>query len=97
MLFRSTTLVPLRIISEELGAVVEWEHTKKRVTIQKGKDIIELYIGSKNAYVNGNPISLLTPPSLTVGITLVPIRFISEQLGADVQWDNKEKIVSINQ
>ena len=93
----NTTLVPIRIISEELGSKVNWDNTKKRVTIQKGKDVIELYIGSKTAYVNGKAVTLLTTPIIKQGTTLVPIRFISEQLGAYVEWDNTEKIIMINQ
>ena len=93
----NTTLVPIRIISEELGSRVNWDNTKKRVTIQKGKDVIELYIGSKTAYVNGKAVTLLTAPIIKQGTTLVPIRFISEQLGAYVEWDNTEKIIMINQ
>ena len=93
----NTTLVPIRIISEELGSRVNWDNTKKRVTIQKGKDVIELYIGSKTAYVNGKAVTLLTTPIIKQGTTLVPIRFISEQLGAYVEWDNTEKIIMINQ
>ena len=93
----NTTLVPIRIISEELGSRVNWDNTKKRVTIQKGKDVIELYIGSKTAYVNGKAVTLLTAPIIKQGTTLVPIRFISEQLGAYVEWDHTEKIIMINQ
>ena len=93
----NTTLVPIRMISEELGSRVNWDNTKKRVTIQKGKDVIELYIGSKTAYVNGKAVTLLTAPIIKQGTTLVPIRFISEQLGAYVEWDHTEKIIMINQ
>ncbi len=93
----NTTLVPIRIISEELGSTVNWDNTKKRVTIQKGKDVIELYIGSKTAYVNGKAVTLLTAPIIKQGTTLVPIRFISEQLGAYVEWDHTEKMIMIHQ
>lgn len=93
----NTTLVPIRIISEELGSRVNWDNTKKRVTIQKGKDVIELYIGSKTAYVNGKAVTLLTAPIIKQGTTLVPIRFISEQLGAYVEWDHTEKMIMIHQ
>ncbi len=91
----NTTLVPLRIISEELGGVVGWNSAQKRITIQKGGSTLELYIGSKEVYVNGMATTLLTAPIVTEGTTLVPIRFISEQLGAQVDWDGIEKIVSI--
>lgn len=66
-----------------------------RVTGEANKILINMQIGSKTAYVNGSPISLDVPPQIINGRTLVPIRFVSENLGADVGWDNDTRTVTI--
>ncbi len=91
----STTLVPLRIISEKLNAFVDWNQATKGITIQRDGLFIQLYIGSNTAYVNGKEVELLTKPIIQSDTTLVPIRFISEQLGATVNWDATNKIIDI--
>lgn len=57
--------------------------------------IIKLTVGSKNATVNDKPITLDVPPIIQNGRTLVPLRFISESLGAKVDWDNKTSSITI--
>jgi len=66
-----------------------------QVAGEANKILINMQIGSKTAYVNGSPISLDVPPQITNGRTLVPIRFVSENLGADVGWDGTTKTVTI--
>lgn len=80
-------LVPLRAIFESLGAKVEWNNSTQTVTATKGDITIVLTIGAKVAYVNGNPIDLDVPAQLINEKTMVPIRFVSEALGAEVKWD----------
>lgn len=91
-----TTLVPLRIVSENLEASVEWESKNKRITIEQGNNTIVLTIGSSQALVNGQSQSLLLAPQIINGTTMVPIRFISEQLGAEVNWNSSTKLITIN-
>ena len=90
-----TTLVPLRVISENLKALVDWNKETKMITITKDGEEIKLVIGSKVVWANGNEKSLTTAPTMIEGTTMVPIRFISENLGASVDWNSKQKIVSI--
>lgn len=59
------------------------------------KRVIKLQIGNKIAYVDGNNLTLDVPPQIINGRTMVPVRFISEGLGADVQWDGATKTVTI--
>lgn len=56
---------------------------------------IKLQIGNKLAYINDNEILLDTEPLIHNNRTLVPIRFIAEAFGCDVEWDNKERQVII--
>lgn len=61
----------------------------------KHKTQIELTIGSKKAYVDGNEVTLDCEPIISNNRTLVPIRFISEAIGCEVEWDSKAKKVTI--
>ena len=84
------TQVPIRFIAEELGCQVLWQENGQANTaiIKKGSKVIQLKIGVKTALVDGKSIVLDTAASLKEGRTFVPLRFISEVLGAEVEWDN---------
>ncbi|MFI5385385.1 MAG: copper amine oxidase N-terminal domain-containing protein [Fimbriimonadales bacterium] len=88
-------LVPLRGIFEQLGAVVTWSRSTQNVSATKGDTDVELHIGSHVATVNGSPVNLDVPPMVMDGTTMVPIRFISEALGAQVGWLEAQQLVSI--
>ncbi len=90
-----STVVPLRFIGEALGAVVEWEGNEKRVTYKLENRVVVLWIGKKEALVNGNSVTLSVEPLIVSGKTLVPLRFISEALGATVQWVAETKTINI--
>ena len=90
MLFRS------RFVSEELGAKVSWDGQKKQVTIADGETTVVLTVGQKEMQVNGNKKTLDTAASVKDTRTYVPLRFVSEALGAVVEWDSKGKSVYIN-
>jgi len=91
------TLVPLRGIFEELGAEVTWNRENKTVYASKGNVSIALKIGSTNAKINGNTVTLSVPAQANSGQTLVPLRFISESLGANVQWDPISQRITITE
>ena len=88
------TLVPVRLIAESLGASVTWVPDTRQVILQKGESTIVLTLGSAIALVNGQEI--LLPDGVPAGVvkwegkesTMVPLRFVSERLGAAVTWDN---------
>ncbi|MGE7689691.1 copper amine oxidase N-terminal domain-containing protein [Lysinibacillus sp. NPDC097214] len=90
-----STLVPLRGIFESLGANVQWNQSTQTIDASKGNTKVWLKIGSKNAKVNGNTVNLSVPAQVKNGKTLVPLRFISESLGANVQWNQKTQTVTI--
>jgi N-acetylmuramoyl-L-alanine amidase len=93
ILVGNTTLVPIRIISENLGAKVTWTQAESKVTIQKGLTQIVLWINKKDALVNAQKYTLEEAPKLIAGNTLVPVRLIAENLGLDVKWDNTARSV----
>lgn len=90
------TLVPLRIIFESLGSSVDWDNDTQTVTAYKNGMTISLQIGSYWAYKNDEAVELDVPSQLIYGRTLVPLRFVSESLGADVSWDNYTRTVTIS-
>ena len=91
-----TTLVGFRAILEKLGAAVSWDENTNTVTAVKNDTEIKLTIGSDTAYVNGEAVSLLAAPEITGGSTMIPVRFIAEQLGMSVDWNESTKLITIN-
>ncbi|WP_336077557.1 stalk domain-containing protein [Paenibacillus sp. 203] len=80
-------LVPFRAVFEALGAKVKWDGATKTVTATKGNTTIKLTVGSRDAYINGKLVRLNAAPRLINGKVMVPIRFVSEALGAKVKWN----------
>ncbi len=94
------TMLPARFIAESLGAKVTWNGKKREVTIKgkngKGQDVtILLYIDSDIAYVNGKKVKLDSPAFIENGRTFTPLRFVAEELGANVEWIAEDKKVVI--
>jgi phosphate transport system substrate-binding protein len=81
------TLVPLRVITETLGATVGWNDAAKRVTVDTAGYTVVFTIGSKTYTVNGSRKTLDAAPEISNGRTLVPIRALAESIGADVSYD----------
>lgn len=79
-------MVPFRGIAESLGADVDWNLAAKKITMTKGTSKVEVTVGSKTATINGTATQLDVAPYVKNNATLVPVRFISEALGVDVNW-----------
>ncbi|MGO4886908.1 stalk domain-containing protein [Anaerobacillus sp. MEB173] len=94
-LSESRTIVPMRAIFEELGATVQWNSADRTVTAYKDMITVTLKIGSKQSFVNENAISIDVPAQIVKGKTYVPLRFVSDALGADVHWDKNLRTVTI--
>lgn len=90
------TLVPLRAIFEALGANVSWDGPTQTVTATKADITIKLQIGSQTAYRNNQAVSLEVPGKIIENRTMVPLRFVSEGLGATVKWDGQTQTISIS-
>ncbi|MEI2280258.1 N-acetylmuramoyl-L-alanine amidase family protein [Paenibacillus polysaccharolyticus] len=90
-----TVMVPIRIVSENLGYEVKWEQATQTVHVQRGNSSIEMTAGKDAATINGNVVNLDAPPLIKQGTTLVPLRFVGEGMGLQVGWDNGTKTVSL--
>lgn len=89
-------LVPLRVIFEGLGADVEWDGDTETVTAEKEGTVIILTIGGAEPTVNGEIVEIDQPAILVGNRTLVPIRFVSEAFGCDVDWVDETQTVVIS-
>lgn len=89
------TMVPIRPIADALGADIKWFQNEKRVTYALNTRFISLLIGSLDAQVNGKIVKLELPPVLVNSRAFVPLRFVSENLGAKVSWNPVEKRITI--
>lgn len=93
------TLVPVRAIFEALGARITWDPDSQTVSAvhpERDKYVI-LVLGSTTAWVDGVEITLDVAPKSIDGRTMVPLRFISTAMGADVQWDAATETAIITQ
>lgn len=88
-------LIPLRGVFERLGARVLWQPESRQVVARRGPTTILLQPGNRYAWVNGRAVTLDAPPLVLQGRVLVPLWFVSEALGADVDWDAATRTVSV--
>lgn len=89
------TMVPLRAIFEALGAEVNWNDATKTVTGKKGDKTVSLTINDTAMKVNDATVTLDVPAQIVNDRTLVPVRAISEGLGATVDWDAATRTVTV--
>lgn len=95
ILINNRTMVPFRVVFEALGAQVTWDNEKQVVTGTTEDTTVVLAVDNYAAYVNGTSFSLDEAPMIVEGRVLVPIRFVAESLGANVNWISKYKTVDI--
>lgn len=100
-IIRSRTLIPARQLFEAMGGQVDWNSNDRQVHIQVADSTVSLTIGSSNAVVNGleKPLDV---PALIIdhngdqyGSTMIPLRFVSEELGYTVIWDDTERCANV--
>lgn len=94
-------LIPMRGIFEKLGATVDWNNSAKTITAKKDGKTIQLKIGSKTVSVKewsglNFKQTIDVAPKISHSKTMVPLRFVSESLGASVEWKGEHRVILIN-
>lgn len=92
------TLVPMRAMFNALGipdSNIYWDGTARRVEARKGQTSIALTIERDVAFVNGIPVKLDQPAVIKADRTLVPLRFVSEQFGLKVEWNQAQQVITL--
>ncbi|MDW7672346.1 MAG: stalk domain-containing protein [Bacillota bacterium] len=101
MIFQGRTLLPIRYITEALGAAITWKGDEQKVTIIEGERVIELWVNKNMAMVNGQPVPVdagntqVTPLIVPPGRTMLPLRFVTESLGCQLEWDGATQQITI--
>ena len=90
------TLVPVRVLFEYYDAKVSWNESLRQVMVISGTTVMIFNIDSKIMYLNGAVHTLDAAPVIVNDRTLVPVRFISENLGYIVKWDGLSRTVSVS-
>ena len=95
------TLLPIKYAAAPLGATVDWNASEQKVTVKTATKTIELWIGKNTAKING-VATLIDPGNTAVqpvilppGRTMLPLRFVTENLGCDLEWNPSTKEVKI--
>jgi hypothetical protein len=92
---QGTVLVPLRGVFEAMGASVDYNPASRQIFAQRGDQTVILPLGSTVATVDGQQQTLSMPAQVLHGTTMVPLRFVAEALGSNVQWVASNRLVDI--
>lgn len=89
------TMVPLRVVAENLNASVDWIESESRIDLTCKTDRIQLWIGKTEARKNKDTMKLDVAPEVIDGRTFVPLRFVAEAFGAKVTWDDATQTAKV--
>jgi len=93
----STTMVPLRFLSEAFGAKVAWQQELQQITVEHDSKVLVLYPGKKQVLINGNSSMIDAAPEIREGTALVPLRLLIEAMNYAVEYEPKFKVIHITQ
>lgn len=91
----SRTLVPVRFVAEAIGAQVEWDSENQVVKIANNDSVITLKVGENTYSLNGKTSEMDTKSIIKDSRTFIPIRFVAEALGLNVEYNDTDKIVTL--
>lgn len=93
---QGTTLLPVRFFSEKLNAKVEYLADIDAVYLTKGDTTVQINARTSEAYINGSGYSLNGMVKTIDNRIYVPLRFLGEVLGTEIQWNNEARQITIN-
>jgi hypothetical protein len=91
----NTILIPLRSMFEQMGATVSYDPASKTVDVSKPGSDVKVTVGRPEVVINGESRPLDVPPEIYKGAVVVPVRVVSEGMGAYVQWVPDRRIVVV--
>lgn len=89
------TMLPVRALIESMGGSLTWDESERKVVVQNGSTQIDLWIGSNSTRVNGVEKYSDVPPAIINDRTMLPLRYITENLGYTVRWDEKTREIIV--
>jgi hypothetical protein len=95
LISNGTTMVPIRAIVESLGGSVDWDAAARRLDIRLGSRSVTMWVGKTTATVGGSSRTISTAPAIIGGRTMIPLRFVAENLGCLVGWDQPTKGITV--
>lgn len=96
VLWKNTTYIPLRFLSEGIGTTVKWDKKAQEVTVMAGDDTLVFWVNNKVMEVNGMKKNVGSTVFVNKdGRTQVPLRFIAELLNWDVKWAQKDGSITL--
>jgi photosystem II stability/assembly factor-like uncharacterized protein len=98
-IFNSRTFIPIRILTEVFGGSITWDAAEQKVTVVRNGTTLNLWIGKSVAEIDGKSVNIdasaAVVPIIWYGRTLLPLRFVAESFGLDVQWDGTARTITI--
>ena len=94
------TLLPVRAVIEAFGGSVAWEPSTSKITVALGNNSLRLWLGKSQASLNGTALAIDSAnpkviPVMVKGRTMLPLRFVAESLGIDVQYDDATRKITL--
>ena len=91
----SRIMVPIRGIFEHMGPNLLWNQMAQTVTATRGESTVVVTVGKSDTTINGKAATVETPPIVAQGRVMVPLRFLAQALGAQVEWLGADRTVVI--
>lgn len=95
VIYNSRTLIPIRAVMESLGGSVGYDANEQKITLKKGQDTLEMWIGKTTIKMNGKTKTIDVAPLIVNERTMVPVRFVAENFGYSVAWKAATQTVVI--
>ncbi len=95
MMIDNSVYVPMRGVFEQMGATVNWDPSQDVVTGERGRHHIVIHPQKRSAMVDNRAVEMGGRARIIGGSLMVPLRFMSESLGAHVDWDDSTQTVNI--
>ncbi|RJQ24734.1 MAG: copper amine oxidase N-terminal domain-containing protein [Peptococcaceae bacterium] len=95
VILEGRTILPIRAIIEAIGGTINWDEKERKVTIQVKDTVIALWIDKNTTRVNGTDKTTDVAPQIINARTMLPLRFVAENLGCEVNWEETTKKIII--